>query len=94
MCSSPSNRPPQVIAAMQWATQVTSVSLTMALPALFGLWLDGKWGTKPWLLIVGAVLGLLAGLRSLVRMADLSGANRRPDRKSTGGESDREVGNE
>jgi F0F1-type ATP synthase assembly protein I len=37
-----------------------------------GKWLDGKLGTAPWLLIVGAFVGAAAGFYSLYRkvMAD------------------------
>ncbi len=37
------------------------------LGALVGWWLDGRFGLKPWLLIVGALLGAGAGLFSFVR---------------------------
>lgn len=33
-----------------------------------GYWLDGRLGTSPWLTIVGAVLGLAAGMRSAYRV--------------------------
>jgi F0F1-type ATP synthase assembly protein I len=29
---------------------------------LGGWWLDGKWGTKPWLLITGVTIGLVGGI--------------------------------
>ncbi len=35
--------------------------------ALFGYWIDGKFGTTPWALVVGVVLGLVGGLYNLVR---------------------------
>jgi len=54
--------------AMQWVSQITTVSLMMVLPALGGLWLDRTFGTGPWLLIVGALLGLLASMMHLLRM--------------------------
>jgi ATP synthase protein I len=34
---------------------------------LLGHWLDGKWGTDPWLGVVGVVLGSLAGFLELFR---------------------------
>ena len=73
---------------MQWASQVTSISLTMALPALFGYWLDGKWGTTPWLVIVGALLGLVTGMRSLIRLADASGRKKRSESAGRDGGTD------
>lgn len=62
------NRRPPMAVAMQWVSQITTVSLMMVLPALGGLWLDRTFGTGPWLLIVGALLGLLASMMHLLRM--------------------------
>lgn len=36
---------------------------------LGGRWLDGKLGTDPWLSIVGLILGVVAGFRSLYQTA-------------------------
>ncbi len=41
----------------------------VALLAWCGYWLDGRLGTKPWALIVGAGIGIVGGLYRLVRMA-------------------------
>ena len=81
----PDSRPP-IASAMQRVSQITSVSLSMALPALLGYWVDGKLGTTPWLLIVGGALGLVTGVRSLVRMADSMGRSRRPPGRLSGPE--------
>jgi len=52
---------------------LASVGIELALSIVIGLlggqWLDGKLGTKPWLMIVGLVLGSFAGFRSLIRTA-------------------------
>jgi ATP synthase protein I len=44
-------------------------SLSTVIGALGGRWLDGKLGTDPWLMLVGLVLGVAAGFRSLIRTA-------------------------
>jgi F0F1-type ATP synthase assembly protein I len=35
--------------------------------ALAGRWLDGRWNTSPWLLLVGVFLGFGLGLYSMIR---------------------------
>jgi ATP synthase protein I len=35
--------------------------------ALLGYWIDGKFGTKPWGILVGVFIGLVGGLYNLVR---------------------------
>lgn len=36
---------------------------------MFGKWLDRKFGTAPWLMMVGALLGIAAGFKELYRVA-------------------------
>lgn len=45
------------IADTTWRMFVPSVGLT-----LMGLWLDGIWQTMPWLMLAGAVIGLLVAV--------------------------------
>jgi F0F1-type ATP synthase assembly protein I len=59
-------RPPLAVAA-ELASQVISIALMMALPAWAGYWGDQKLGTSPWLVVTGAVLGLVAGMTQLLR---------------------------
>lgn len=40
---------------------------TVGIFALAGRWLDGRWNTSPWLLIVGVFLGFALGLLSMVK---------------------------
>lgn len=63
----------------QRASEIVSVSLTMTLPALCGLWFDSWLGSSPWLLIGGAVLGLGVGLMQVIR---ISSPSRRPTERS------------
>ena len=38
------------------------LGVSVALGALLGWYLDGRWGTSPWLTLVGTLLGTGAGL--------------------------------
>jgi F0F1-type ATP synthase assembly protein I len=59
-------RPPLAVAA-EMASQVITVALLMALPAWAGHWADLKFGTSPWLVIAGAIVGLFSGMMQLLR---------------------------
>jgi F0F1-type ATP synthase assembly protein I len=32
-----------------------------------GYWLDGRWGTKPWLLLAGLLVGMIGGFVNFFR---------------------------
>lgn len=42
-------------------------ALSVLLFLMLGYWLDGRWGTLPWLTIAGAFIGAAGGFVSLVR---------------------------
>lgn len=65
MAGSNGDRRPPMAVAMELATQGISTALTMALPAWAGYWCDQKFGTSPWLVVAGAVLGLAGGMLQL-----------------------------
>lgn len=45
------------------------LAITVILVAAGGHWLDRLWGTKPWLLVLGAALGMTVAMVNLVRKA-------------------------
>ena len=45
------------------------LALSTVIGLLLGRWLDGKFGTEPWLTLVGLVFGVIAGFRSLIETA-------------------------
>ena len=51
------------------ATRVSSIGMQMAFPPLIGWWLDARFKTTPWLLIIGALLGFAVSLLELIRLA-------------------------
>jgi F0F1-type ATP synthase assembly protein I len=66
------DRPPMVV-GMYWVQQITSIAVEMALPAGLGLLADQHWGTGPWLVAVGALLGFAAALWHLLKIAKRGG---------------------
>jgi F0F1-type ATP synthase assembly protein I len=43
------------------------LGIAVVIALLFGMWLDRKLGTEPWLMLVFLVLGLVAGFRNMLR---------------------------
>jgi ATP synthase protein I len=71
-------------ATMRLASVGIELSISTVIGLLGGRWLDGKLGTDPWLMIVGLVLGVTAGFRSLIRTAQK--ANRENDANANSNE--------
>ena len=72
----PSNSPPPPAQPKRepspWALAGAGLELTagVAVFTAIGWWLDEKWQTQPWMLIVGATLGFAGGLYNLWRKAN------------------------
>jgi len=49
------------------------LGLTVLLGALAGYYLDKRWGTSPWLLLVGTLAGTAAGFYEIVRALNQTG---------------------
>lgn len=78
------HRPSPLSVGLQWASTITTIGLMMALPPLFGQWLDNRYGTGPVWTVVLAVLGFLAAMRQLWGIAQrLSAGNRPPGTNGT-----------
>jgi F0F1-type ATP synthase assembly protein I len=75
----PNDRRPTMAVAMEWVSRITSVALMMTLPAGAGYWGDQHLGSAPWLLVLGAAVGLVMGMMQLLRMTAPArrGASRR-----------------
>jgi ATP synthase protein I len=57
------------------------LGIAVALGTLGGHWLDGKFGTEPWLLLVGLVIGLIAGFRGVLRAVDRAERDDKAERR-------------
>jgi ATP synthase protein I len=62
-------------------------AVAILLGVFAGQWLDRRWGTSPWLLVVGAVLGAVTGFYKLYR--DLTASQRRPPPRGAGDDTSR-----
>lgn len=51
------------------AARVMSIAIQMALPPGIGWWLDERFGTTPWLAVVGVVLGFTMAMLELLKLA-------------------------
>lgn len=76
-----------MVVAMQRVSEITTVGLIMSLPAGLGYWLDSRWGTLPWLISLGGLLGFIAGMFQLLQTFnrhERSTTSRRDAREETG----------
>jgi ATP synthase protein I len=64
------------------------LGISVGIGALFGAWLDGEFGTEPWMLLVFMLVGVIAGFRGLLRAvarADRAAAAEQAERANSGG---------
>lgn len=54
---------------MRYAGLGIELAAAVGLLSLLGWWIDGRLGTAPWALVVGALVGLIGGMALLVRSA-------------------------
>jgi hypothetical protein len=45
-----------------------TLAVSVGLFAYGGLWLDAKWGTRPWMLLLCVCLGIVGGILHLIRV--------------------------
>ena len=52
----------------EWSIRVSGIGLEMALPPVFGIWLDAKCGTLILFTVLGAILGMTTALIHLIQL--------------------------
>lgn len=55
-------------AGVFWAERVLGLSLGLAIPAVFGVWLDSKFNISPVCTVIGALLGFVLLMTQLIQM--------------------------
>jgi len=58
---------------MAWSSRITTISLEMVLPAVFGHWLDRQLGSWFVFVTLGAIAGMTVGLLHLMQMTKPTG---------------------
>jgi F0F1-type ATP synthase assembly protein I len=53
----------------KWGSVGFEFGAAVLLFFLLGSWLDARWGTHPWMRVVGALVGIAAGTYALIRQA-------------------------
>jgi ATP synthase protein I len=53
--------------ALTASTVGLELGVAVVLSVLFGMWLDNKAGTQPWLMLAFLLIGLVAGFRNVLR---------------------------
>ncbi len=66
--SRPDPRSPLSV-GMMWASRVTTISIGFVVPALLGYYLDQWLGSRPIGILAGMVVGFVAGMLQLMRIA-------------------------
>ena len=83
MAYPPDDRSPLSVALAK-ASQLTAIALEMVVPALIGYLLDQWLGTWLVFLVAGAVVGLVAGMLSLLRLTERPGQSRKTNKGGHG----------
>jgi ATP synthase protein I len=60
-------RSKRVYNALSASSVGLELGVAVIISLLFGMWLDRKLGTTPWLMLVFLVIGLIAGFRNVLR---------------------------
>lgn len=54
---------------LRFSTLGIEMGLTLCIGILIGWYLDRLFGTRPWLMIIFSIFGIIAGFRNIVRLA-------------------------
>lgn len=77
--SRPRSDGPSLAQAYAWASRVSSLAIGAVLPAGLGYWADRHWGTSPWLVAIGGVLGFVFLMYEVVKLAEPASRPRKHD---------------
>ena len=75
-----SGKPPLVV-GLEIASLITSSALQLAIPPAVGAYVDKRWGTAPWGLVIGALVGMAGFVSSLRHLMRRFGGDQEPGPK-------------
>lgn len=75
-----SGRQRSIAIAMRYANQVSSLAFELVIPIGGGMWLDRRYGTSPWLMIAGVLIGSALAALGLRRLMNELDRNRQKSR--------------
>ncbi|MCA9547904.1 MAG: AtpZ/AtpI family protein [Myxococcales bacterium] len=84
MADDPKARGRAIYEGARYSASGIEMALSVLVGYGIGWWVDGKWGTDPWGMVIGIAFGFAAGVRSLLQAA------RRIERASAAEEADRD----
>ena len=73
---------------LRFSTVGLELGLSVIIGLVVGQWLDARLGTEPWLLILFLLFGMVAGFRSVYRLARDYSAAGREEREGGDGSTD------
>lgn len=66
----PTDQGPSAVArGMTVAAQMSGLGMELAVPILGGYWLDQRWKTGPWMLLLGLVVGIYLFTIGVIRVS-------------------------
>jgi F0F1-type ATP synthase assembly protein I len=80
LVTSPRQDGPHPAQAYVWASRASALAGQAVVPVLLGYWADSRWGTGPWLLIVGGALGFVLLMFNVIRLSQPKRGERKPQR--------------
>lgn len=72
------HRPERTPGDYRGLAMISTAVAEMVVPVLFGVWLDNRYNTEPWCVLVGAVVGITGGVAHLIYISRRSAGGGKP----------------
>ncbi|MFO8030439.1 MAG: AtpZ/AtpI family protein [Cyclonatronaceae bacterium] len=61
----------------------THIAASMIIPVVIGIYVDKRWETSPWGVIIGALMGFASMISIVIKLAAKTGKNQYMEKKKT-----------